>query len=308
MKHNETHDADSWGQEGFEDAVAAALIACYETKVRKNRGAPPSDRLNDARIAVLRTEGPYIPSGSRCFYVPDTEVGHFDLQNDPLPIKGLHAMPGSIGTDPDSYASRAYLQAHYIRRAPALGKYWHVRKAGVLFEMLTMSAIQEGINGDRRFFTVTPKGEVVSCEAVVHDRNVTGEALQAHASDAQFMAETSVWASMALQAVADRRFCWVISAQESKARAHLGCMREEIKSLLYARSLPLTTTGRKRPILHLVEAHKRRMRSGIDVDISEFLRGQQTVDIQGTRFTINPPAAMRPQVSGKSLKFFGETQ
>jgi len=55
-----------------------------------------------------------------------------------------------------------------------------------------------------------------------------------------------------------------------EAKAHLGCMREEIKSLLYARDLPMTSTGRKKPILHLVAAHKRRIKEGTDIDIVPF--------------------------------------
>jgi len=112
---------------------------------------------------------------------------------------------------------------------------------------------------------------------------------------------------MALQALADRRFCWVITAQEDKARAYVGCTREEIKSLLYARDLPMTATGRKRPILHLVESHKRRLRAGTDIDVTAFLRGIQTVEIQGTRFTVNPPAVVRPEVSEPSQqRYFPE--
>lgn len=85
-------------------------------------------------------------------------------------------------------------------------------------------------------------------------------------------------------------------------------MQEEVKSLLYARSLPMSATGRKRPILHLVEAHKRRMRSGIDVDIASFLRGQQTVEIGGTAFKVNPPARLQAEVSKPSrARYFPAT-
>lgn len=97
--------------------------------------------------------------------------------------------------------------------------------------------------------------------------------------------------------------CWVghCGGDEAGAgsRGATGMM-EEVKSLLYARSLPMTATGRKRPILHLVESHKRRMRNGIDVDVTAFLRGQQTVEIGGTVFKVNPPATLRSDVSKPS--------
>lgn len=51
---------------------------------------------------------------------------------------------------------------------------------------------------------------------------------------------------------------WKIAADEGCGKASLGCTADEVKSLLYARQLPMTATGRKRPILHLVAAHRRR--------------------------------------------------
>ena len=81
-------------------------------------------------------------------------------------------------------------------------------------------------------------------------------------------------------------------------------MKEEIKSLLYARSLPMTDTGRKRPILHLVEAHTRRLRNGTDINIDTFLRGTQIIDMYGTRFTVRPPEVLRPVVSENSQRYF----
>ena len=92
-----TDELDYWAADDFEDTVAAALIACYETKVRKNRGAAPADRLTDDRVALLRAEGPYIASGSRWLEVPDDDVWRFDLVNDKLPLHGLHAFrPGGL--------------------------------------------------------------------------------------------------------------------------------------------------------------------------------------------------------------------
>lgn len=296
-------DENCWADDDFEDTVARALIACFETKVKKNRGAAPPDRLTADRVAVLRLEGPYIVSRSRIFTMP-TAYGKnfsFDMVNDRLPIKGLHAVrPSGRGA---SDMPSAYLFAHYIRQVQTLGKNWHVSKAGTLYEMLSMIAENDGIHGERRFFTVTKQGEVSACSqrlASIRWASTFGEKVGVVSNDNEWSVETSWWAGIALQAHADRRFCWTITAQEKAARAHLGCMKEEIKSLLYARSLPMTATGRKRPILHLVESHKRRMRNGTDVDVTAFLRGQQTVEIDGTVFKVNPPATLRQDVSASS--------
>ena len=289
---------DYWEKDDFEDTVAAALIACYETKFRKNKGAAPPDRLTEERIAVIRSEGPYLASDSREFLgtFEGKDNWTFDLINDRLPINGLHAYTtvGLTNAPKDSY-----LCADYIRQVNGLGKNWHQRKAGVLYEMFSMTARSDGIHGERRFFTVTKKGEVVSCDIKLASIRgySAGERIETFSHDEKYLHETSVWASVALQLLADRRFCWTITAKESSAKATLACMMEEVKSLLYARSLPMTATGRKRPILHLVESHKRRMRNGIDVDVTAFLRGQQTVEIGGTVFKVNPPDTLRSDVS-----------
>lgn len=297
------NELDYWTEDDFEDTVAAALIACFETKVKKNRGAAPSDRLTEDRVAVLRAEGPYIASNSRV--IEASEDGgnwHFDMMNDRLPLKGLTAFrPAGLAA---KALPNAYLCAHYIRQVQTMGRYWHRRTGGTLYEMLTMFAENDGINGNRMFFTVTKQGEVSACtqkiQSVMGGGAINGEKVRTLGPDEAWLRETGVWAAVALQLLADKRHCWTITAQEKVARAHLGCMMEEVKSLLYARSLPMTATGRKRPILHLVEAHKRRMRSGTDVDVTAFLRGQQTVEIAGTMFKVNPPATLRIEVSKRS--------
>jgi len=295
---------DYWDGDDFEDTVAAALIACFETKVKKNRGAAPADRLTEERVAVLRAEGPYIASNSRLIEASADEGNwRFDSVNDRLPMKGLFAFvpEGKMAeTNPN-----AYLCANYVRQVQALGRYWHKRKGGALYEMLRLAAENDGIAGERRFFTVTKQGEVVACTqkiASIRGGAVNGEKLGTIGPDEEWLQQTGAWASVTLQFLADRRHCWTITAQEKVARAHLGCMMEEVKSLLYARSLPMTATGRKRPILHLVESHRRRMRSGTDVDVAAFLRGQQTVEIGGTLFKVNPPATLRPEVSEPSRR------
>lgn len=296
---------DFWDAEDFEDTVAAALIACFETKVKKNRGAAPADRLTDERIAVMRAAGPYIASNSRLIQGPDVSGGKwaFDVANDPLPVSGCFATRPSgklLASMPD-----AYLFMVHVKRAEALGRYWHKRKAGTLYEMLTVDVRGDGMHGERRYFTVAPNGETWACDQAIPESSMGARSVTHH-HEPHWLEETGAWAAVVLQFLADRRFCWSISAQEKVARAHLGCMQEEVKSLLYARSLPMTATGRKRPILHLVQAHKRRLKNGTDVDVSTFLRGQQVVEIGGTVFRVNPPASIAPDVSTASRKRFFE--
>jgi hypothetical protein len=298
------NEQDYWTEDDFEDTVASALIACFETKFKKNRGAAPSDRLTEERIQILRREGPYIASNSRLIMLPE-DLDHgpfeFDIVNDRLPLKGLYAYR-PVGKSSESRPN-SYLNVNYIRQVQALGRYWHKRKNGTLYEMLTMSAENDGVHGERRFFTVTARGEVVACtQRIPSNRRGTshGEIVSTIEPDREWLRDTTSWGTVTLQMLADKRHCWTITAQEKTARMHLGSMMEEVKSLLYARSLPMTATGRKRPILHLVESHKRRMRNGTDIDVTAFLRGQQTVEIGGTVFNVNPPATLQSHVSKPS--------
>jgi hypothetical protein len=62
-----------------------------------------------------------------------------------------------------------------------------------------------------------------------------------------------------------------------------------VKSLFFARELPITDTGRKRPILHWVRAHKRRIAERIEIDIEKYMRGTATMIMQGVEFEITKP-------------------
>lgn len=92
----------------------------------------------------------------------------------------------------------------------------------------------------------------------------------------------------------DKRYFWCITAQEENmpsipAKAHFSIDEEYVKSLFYARTIPITSTGRLRPILHWVSAHKRRLKEGIDVDVRKHLRGIEAFSMHGVNFKITQP-------------------
>lgn len=297
---------DCWSNVDFEYNVAAAIIACYESRVKKNKSVPPSDRLSDDILLKFRRLGPYIPSGSRLVVSSGEEIGYFDAKSDQFPTRGCLSFPIAQRVKSVHPEYEGYFYTCLFEQARAVGKYWNRRSSGQIYAMWLMVMGNDGrVDGERRFFTVGNNGNVVAC--VQQMQNVRGykpgvkqETLQ---TDRSILDETTSGASYAMQFAADRRFSWVISATDGLVKAHLGCMQEEIKSLLYARDLPVTETGRKRPILHLVAAHKRRMKNGTDVDVSQFLRGQQEVEIRGTKFTVRPPIAMMENMPS-SGRFF----
>ena len=103
-----------------------------------------------------------------------------------------------------------------------------------------------------------------------------------------------ILASLAISAESDSRFLWHVRAFKKENDLLIGNVRfgvygEHVKSLFFARDLPLTETGRKRPILHWVSAHKRRIASGEDIDIEKYLRGTRLLEIGDTTFMITRP-------------------
>lgn len=104
----------------------------------------------------------------------------------------------------------------------------------------------------------------------------------------------TILASLAISAESDSRFLWHVRAFKKEDNSLIGNVRfgvygEHVKSLFFARDLPLTETGRKRPILHWVSAHKRRVASGEDIDIEKHLRGTRLLEIGDTVFMITRP-------------------
>ncbi|WP_349970956.1 hypothetical protein [Pseudomonas caspiana] len=290
---------DLWTSDSFEDSVAAALITCFETRIKKNKGAGPNT-LTSERMGFIRKIGPYIPSTDRFIIAPSTTgVGdwEFDVTNDPLPTLGCIGYTKTKQTPPDEYGG--FFQTTYVRKVTSLPKTWHKRSGGQLYEMIIAASENDFIEGERSFFCITREGKVVACEQrfEIAGRYKTSHDLTTPENE---LRGREARASIALQFIADSRYCWTIEAREASCLARLGSMPEQIKSLLYARSVPLTETGRKRPILHLVAAHQRRLKNGIDVDITGFLRGVQTVEIGGTYFTVRPAPALLPDLTAAS--------
>jgi hypothetical protein len=112
-------------------------------------------------------------------------------------------------------------------------------------------------------------------------------------------ASTQFWAgfvaTVVLNAADDSAHLWHVTTRESvvsnavKTPLILGCDPELVKSLFYARDMPLTDDGRRRPILHWVQAHRRRMLERKEIDVRKHLRGITEFDMGTFRFAITNP-------------------
>jgi hypothetical protein len=105
-----------------------------------------------------------------------------------------------------------------------------------------------------------------------------------------------LYPALSMNAWSDSRYLWHATTTEDigygtkmPLRFRLGLSKEHIKSLFYARTLPITETGRKRPILHWVRAHQRRIKEGIDIDVTAHLRGIYKFEMDGLNFEITQP-------------------
>jgi hypothetical protein len=126
--------------------------------------------------------------------------------------------------------------------------------------------------------------------------NKTGQILKvnrpAHAQvNHSYIKEWAAWANCAHY---DKRHLWRVFLVERYKGSILGLLefgvdQEKVKSILYARELPVTIEGRKRPILHWVTSHKRRIKEGIEIDIEKHLRGINKFSMFGNEFFIAHP-------------------
>ena len=273
-KTNERDPADRWTLEEFEMQIADMMDAAYKTPVYRKSATMKAraSRITPGIIEGIRNAGPHMPGKDR-IVLPHT-IG-FDLDNDPLPERACISIPGE----------EEGRQIGYLRRMNGVVS-WRDLAA------LDVARMPDDMPWYRVTYLFTKRRALRGCtvwcwiDAAGKVRLADSPGLDT-ATDNTASMEDMI--STTLQAQADRRFCWEIAADEGFAKASLGCTAEEVKSLLYARQLPVTATGRKRPILHLVAAHRRRMKEGIDVDIKPFLRGVAEVTMDGTQFKVRAP-------------------
>ena len=268
--------SDFWSRDEFEDEVTRAFIALYESDLEHAAGPRSLAHVSESDFAKAKKVGVYIPSPDRIFW-----DGWID---------GIDGMPNSAlvscGPSRRDDEIQSYCRLTYFRRLHALPRNERSPFPGriVPYEIQLYLPQGEGpVKGIR--YCVAVQCGVARCTSATWNRR---EPESTH--DKQF----GYVAVMALQMVADSRHAWSISAVTDEARVTVGAYPEAVKSLLYMRSLPMTASGRKRPILHAVSAHKRRMASGVDVDISEFLRGSRVIEMDGMRYEVSAPVHRFP--------------
>jgi hypothetical protein len=296
-----------WDKEEFEELVTKGLIVLYETKIKKHKNAQKSFRFTPELLNNIRKIGCYFSPEDRAIIakfkdesVILAETQEIDVKNDGRPDRAiLCSNINSREEDDNSMRKDAYLEINYIER---IGKLPHPIKCkyeGRKYRVVSVWSRNDCLEGHVHHVVISHDGKVHDTYWIRPNYNpITGQCpmevvnsklCQTKEESEKVESVNTLIASSTIQFYQDRRYLWNVSASEGIAKATFGVYPEQIKSLFYARELPMTETGRKRPILHWVACHKRRMKSGIEIDIDKHLRGTNEFVYQGTKFIITNP-------------------
>ena len=286
--------------EEFIDTAYTAILAISDLMINKGKAGLQAVMMNnsagkttkdfDALVPLI--DGLYIPGSQRAYW-----AGHFDVDVDPLPDRGCVAQFIEHDKGPNVYN---YTVVYRVPRVPQ--QYFGKKDAAIAaYKVMHVDIVYQN---DR-----TPKNIVRDRSIVVTTGYLTITAdgairptIDAHrfgnlqATGELF--EGFLMGSAALSLLADRRYLWNVQTSETfesathrrdKAVVNFGIEPDMIQSLLYARSLPLTVTGRRKPILHWVRSHKRRIKEGIEIDVCKHLRGTQDLVMGDMAFRISEP-------------------
>lgn len=288
-----------WETDEFEDLVATSLIGLYETKIKKEKKGPKNCRFDMDVFARLRNLGCYIPSHDRVCQMNfdgdgnvSSRVQEIDVINDGIPDYAvISSKPGTISE---------YLWSFYVERVKFLPKGWQTPRPGKIFRVNQIFFGNTQVEGCGTYVVIDKDGKIESCymPVMIPDR-ITGRT-KIHYNRPRMTDTTpeqsqrtpdyyAVWTSVTMQFYQDRRHLWNVQAKEGIAKATFAVHQEQIKSLFYARDLPMTETGRKKPILHWVKAHQRRMKEGLEFDVEKHLRGSNEFVYNNTKFEIINP-------------------
>lgn len=223
-------------------------------------------------IGLVYTIGPYIPCVKRMSYTRSIDIN----------IDGIPGIQVTAMTLPGDFI------VSIVRPFKPPREVCFVDKTIKTYKYISMWKKEESDEMDSLvlFFGINKKGYILS---PIDKRDHSARPWMMHGA-------VQLFPALDINSHFDSRNLWLANTTEDigygesqPLRFRLGLSKEHIKSLFYARKLPITETGRKRPILHWVRAHERRIKEGVDIDISAHLRGIIEFNMDGLRFQITQP-------------------
>lgn len=293
---NEPEDFGYWSKEDFEETVAKGLILQYET----TRSVYDKRHCSEFHIpfgeaqSLLRRVGCYFAPSDRSYYPGfGIQVGVDEVPNLAAFSSSIPRKEGFAG----EYAMSAVMRRIFPKKGrnrPQLPRGWFCdRSYKYLFENISYFPGSKGVSVGRMIVALseegTPLPTYIKRVGWNGFRDVCVKDFGHEDKEVPGLTNWSERGAIALFYWCDRVNMFNVMAQEGEAKALFGIYESQIKSLFYARKLPMTTTGRRKPILHWVKAHQRRIKEGIDIDVKQYLRGQSEFEMNGTRFVIVSP-------------------
>lgn len=297
-----------WEKEEFEERVTKGIITLYETKIMEHKGINNNFQFTEKMLNRIRKIGCYFPPEDRITlveYKPGTNIfsanQKLDITNDGFPERAVLCHPleminKRVG---ENMREGSYFEINYLERIDKLPRPLCAWRGGKSFRIIQVWARNDCLEGHANYLTIDKDGNTGGIywkrstydpiREICKSELVCASTCQSKEESAVMEDQSTITASFTHQFWQDRRFLWNVIADEGMAKATFGVYPEQIQSLFYAREMPLTEMGRKRPILHWVAAHQRRIKNGIEIDIEKHLRGITEFIYNGTKFIITRP-------------------
>jgi hypothetical protein len=272
-----------WDKEEFEDCITKAIIGLYETKDSclgkiKNR----TDIMKDPRSIITPSDFLFTRKLG-AYFAPSDRVS--DPSCVDLHMDGLPSMASWTECYEDTGDDlNAYVRMRFLRRINKLPRGMFSLTSGrpiAYYEFMFQAPRndKDGAYLTKFYATIDSKGKVY-----------VGKSKNGYIFGREEEETITGNVAVTIQLWEDRKYLWNVKTIDAdSATVTVGVYPEQIKSLFYSRNLPISDSGRRRPILHWVQSHRRRMKEGIDVDIEKHLRGTESFEMGGSVFTITNP-------------------
>lgn len=278
---------DLWSSEEFENRITAATVALYESATDSECDDRHSIcRFNAGDLIAIRKHGIYITAPDREIFAPGIGISVLKW-----PLSGCVSFGAHYKESPNEDLVESYCRIVYFKRLNRLPSHSSMISLGDPYQLISVWPQNSGpVVGITDYMTVNRRTGVVSRTIPAWHSKDPAKVLRYTSDEEKWKQEYAL--SAAIQFTEDSRHLWTITAHNDVSKVTVGAHAESVKSLLYARDLPITITGRKRPILHIVHAHRRRISAGTDIDVRDFLRGTREVVMNETRYTVSAPATV----------------